>query len=495
MKKLIIQWQVALLSIAAGYYFAVTSYLTIHKHYKFYTGAFDLGVFHNAILSASKGHLFNTFMCNQLSFFRQHFEPSLSLIVPFYWLAPCASTLLIFQSAVLTLAVIPLYLYTKSRLHSSNAALVLSFAYLLHPGLHEAHFYEFHEISILPFAYFSFFLGYQRKNWWLFYPALICCLGIKEDMWLLSMSTLIFIGLSEKWTRHLIIGLCLCFFWKELANFVTVSLGGQSPQPPLLALYYGDILGKDSDKASLGALLYNVLGNPKNTFNVVFRAQKFSYLAKVFLPFLFIPLIRWRSYFLLIHGLSVALLASWGPLYSFGYQYTLYLIVPGMIALIHGLELLNKWTQLIARFIKLRAGDLLRAALLLLILLSSIRSSYLLGAPLAPWHLWNQQSLPFELQYTDADKHRRADLLEVLKEIPPTATVACGHGFCGQIEHIWKQVSLFPKTDPPIDSKIDYLVIPKHPPMPSYGVFTKIPTGMIKVMENGDFILAKRGNP
>jgi uncharacterized membrane protein len=80
-----------------------------------------------------------------------HFEPGLLLLLPFYALHPSPTTLVALQAAFGGLAAIPLYLFSRDRLHSAPLGAAVAISYLLHPALSGMLVVDFHAQALLVF--------------------------------------------------------------------------------------------------------------------------------------------------------------------------------------------------------------------------------------------------------------------------------------------------------------------------------------------------------
>ena len=147
------------------------------------------------------------------SHFSIHVSPTLVLLHPFYRLFPFPETLLLLQVLFQGLAVFPLYFLAKKRLPDSSWPWILSFLYLLHPLHSNILLFDFHEITLFPFFFFSFLFFAEKRCGVKAFFCFILTLGIQETLslslfffclwwWraqLKSSAPWIFIGLSLVW--------------------------------------------------------------------------------------------------------------------------------------------------------------------------------------------------------------------------------------------------------------------------------------------------------
>ncbi|WP_063746873.1 DUF2079 domain-containing protein [Catenuloplanes japonicus] len=136
--------------------FALYTAASVRGHQLLTTYGYDLGIFEQVVRSYSEGHMGVTELKGPG--FRQlgdHFAPALILLAPFYWLFPSPLTLLVAQSALMAVAVVPLVGWAHRAL-GTGAAVVIGVAYGLSFGIAQAIRFDFHEIAFaVPLLAFS----------------------------------------------------------------------------------------------------------------------------------------------------------------------------------------------------------------------------------------------------------------------------------------------------------------------------------------------------
>ncbi|MET7440268.1 DUF2079 domain-containing protein [Streptomyces sp. NPDC005568] len=95
--------------LLAGLLFTLYTALSVRTHHRMLTTGYDLGIFEQAVRSYAHGHLpVSEVKGSGFPLLGDHFSPVLALIAPVYRLWPTAETLLVVQSALLSVAVVPL---------------------------------------------------------------------------------------------------------------------------------------------------------------------------------------------------------------------------------------------------------------------------------------------------------------------------------------------------------------------------------------------------
>ncbi|MBS7621118.1 DUF2079 domain-containing protein, partial [Candidatus Bathyarchaeota archaeon] len=163
------------------------SYLTLLKHYNFYSFAADLGVFNQALYTTlfDKKIFYYTpelWLNPTGCYFAVHFSPILFLILPFYAIHPSPETLLVFQAFLLAGAAAPLYLMAKKMLKNEKFSLALVLVYLLYPPLHGANWFDFHQQAFIPIMLFTVYYFYLKQSWKLYVITSLLALTIQEHL-------------------------------------------------------------------------------------------------------------------------------------------------------------------------------------------------------------------------------------------------------------------------------------------------------------------------
>ena len=154
-------------------YSVTLSYLSALRYWS-YTDAWDLGGFVQSIWSASHGHLLDSTLNSffyvgfpqqlENSFLAIHFSPFLFLLVPAYVLAPSPVTLLVIQSIVVAMGILPIYWLAKDML-TTRTALALAFVYMMYPPMLGLSLDNFHPETFIPtLMMFAIYFALE-ENW------------------------------------------------------------------------------------------------------------------------------------------------------------------------------------------------------------------------------------------------------------------------------------------------------------------------------------------
>ncbi len=188
-------------------YFGCFAKLSIQLFDAYQSPGFDMGIFDQGVWLLSRLRApFVTVMGRNL--FGDHTSFVLLLIVPLYWVAADAQTLLVVQAALIAAAAVPVYLVARRRTGSTVMATGLAAAYLLNPALQQGNLEQFH-----PECFLVFFVAlalFAALEWHpkLLAVAAVGCLLVKEDTALLvfPLALWVYVHRDRRLGRRLMIG-------------------------------------------------------------------------------------------------------------------------------------------------------------------------------------------------------------------------------------------------------------------------------------------------
>ncbi|MER6095095.1 DUF2079 domain-containing protein [Streptomyces sp. NPDC001728] len=156
--------------------------VAVRRHQLLRTTGYDLGIFEQAVRAYAelrapvvplRGEGFNLL--------GDHFHPLLAALAPFYRLWPSPLCLLLAQSALLALAVVPLA-RRAGRVLGPAAAHTVAAGYGLSWGIASAAAFDFHEVALaVPLLSFSL-EALARRRWWQAVAWAAPLLLVKEDL-------------------------------------------------------------------------------------------------------------------------------------------------------------------------------------------------------------------------------------------------------------------------------------------------------------------------
>lgn len=175
------------------------SALSIIRHNHYQSGAFDLGIFDQAVWQyAHFLYPYNTIKDRLI--LGDHFTLTLPLLAPLFYLWDDVRILLIFQAAWIALSSIAIYNIAKLRKLSPFVSLLVGITYSIFYGVQSAVFFDFHPVvvGVGLLAWLAYFFEARKKK--LFIVTLILTLLTQENMGI-AVACLGFIYLFQKLQR------------------------------------------------------------------------------------------------------------------------------------------------------------------------------------------------------------------------------------------------------------------------------------------------------
>jgi uncharacterized membrane protein len=243
------------LGIMVAISFLCYTLLGLVKFYSFRSGIYDLVIFDQGVRGyAGFGQPFSHVKGNweetgaTFSLLGDHFSPILALLAPLYWVHDGPETLIVAQAALLSIAVIPFWIYVR-RAIGARSAYLLSTSYLLAWPVAETAKFHFHEYAFVPLITAIMFERLQAGRRWQVLAAAAALLLVKEDLalfvagfgaallfmreWRGIGSMLILAGLTFLWLASQVI---IPAFGGDPGRYWYYSKWGETPQDALMGM-------------------------------------------------------------------------------------------------------------------------------------------------------------------------------------------------------------------------------------------------------------------
>ena len=381
-----------LLIISILLYCIVFSYITLLRHWSFYSTYFDLGCFEQGLWTTLHG-LFFWNSPHDASQFGVHNSPILFIMLPIYYLFPYAETLILFQTVLLAIAAIPLYYIGKHYLKAWGG-LTFALIYLLYPALHGMNLFDFHEMAFIPLILFSALYFLITNRLYYFVILSIVALLIKEDVSLLLIMLTAYAVYTKRYETEAQKKL-LCLLMVIYAGWLLLSL--------MVVIPYFNPHGYlfSSRYATDGGVLFYVTNN---------LALKIVYLILLSAPLGCTPLAAPEFLATALPSFAEILFQS-NVAYRITTQYSALVIPVLFTSAIMG-------TGRIIRWLDMKRPSLKRLVLPVLLLLGLVSCIFCTPAPVSPFTLYYKFS-PNSCQYT-IDEHTRylQDAIAMIPRVP-----------------------------------------------------------------------------
>ena len=317
-------------------YMVDMSYQAILRYETFKAGAFDLGNMDQVLWNTIHGRFFQ-FTNQAIDWYGPptrlaiHFEPIILPLSLLYAFGANPNILLVFQTLVLVLGALPVFLLTRRYIPEWPIfASLMAAAYLLSPALMGLNIFDFHPVSLATplLLYAILALTYKRYVWFLI--ACVLASMCKEDVPLAVALLGILVIWKYKLPRLGTVLLVGGLLWSFIAFKVIIPHFYPGVQANNYWYRY-ETLG-----SSPGAAIVNIIFHPWLLFTTFITIDRFYYLAGLVRSVGFLPLLAPEWLLPALPSLAVNLLSTDSLLYSGVYHYNAAIIPFVMIAAIHG---------------------------------------------------------------------------------------------------------------------------------------------------------------
>lgn len=267
-------------------------FVSLNRFWQYEMFYYDFGIFDRAIwlVSQFKQPVIDHLVVGGKLIFADHFNPSIFIFSPLFWLTDKPETLLIAQSSIVGLSGFFIYGIGKTVTKNSFFSLSILVSYYLFVGLQNAVAFDFHEITAATlFAVLSFYFFLKNKKMLTFLFFLIT-LGFKESNFLFGagLSTAFFF-INKEWRKFSIFLFIFSIIWGVIAIKLII--------PYFSGGIYGYEVGLSLDKINL---IDDLLGNSAKRHTVFYS----------FLSFGFLPVLSPAFWFIIVQDLLARFLSN-----------------------------------------------------------------------------------------------------------------------------------------------------------------------------------------
>ncbi len=392
-------------------YVAYFSFVSIQKHLNFFSGKFDLGNMDQTVWNTINGRIFmftNPDGVNTISRLAFHADFILVLLAPLYLLWNDARMLLIFQTVVLGLGAYFVYKISNFVLKNSDLSLMFSISYLLNPFIQKQNLFDFHPVVLATTFLLAAFYYVLVQRYYLFMIFILLSVLTKENVYLVAFLFGIYLVFKTKNRAWILLSAgSLSIFYIIVSKLIPLVRGGAH-----FAVEYFSVFG-DTLPEVIGTAAFN----PLFTIYQLLNPPNISYLIALFAPVGFLSLAA--SAFLIFAGpdLAINLLSNNGNLRDVTFHYGAVIIPFLYISAIYGARTL----------LKLKIFFLTTRTIIIILLFSSIYSTYQLGA------LPGSRKALLEI-YTDY-LPQRSDIRKFLSSVPEDLSVAASNNLGAHLSH------------------------------------------------------------
>lgn len=331
--------------------------VSLNRFWQYDVFFYDFGIFDEAIWKAAhfRAPIIEHFVHEGQWIFADHFNPTIFLLSPLYWITNHSEIILIAQAVIFALSGILLYYLGKIVAKNNWYALSVLCCYFLFTGLQNAIITDFHEVSLTVFFIILTYFAFEKKYTMLYWISLLCLLGTKES----NFALVIAIGISFFFLQR--------NRWKiSVATIIFSFCYGMIATKLVIPLFSGNGYQYAVPLAS-NPMIYasSLVNNPIKLHTLIFSFGSFAFLPLLSPAFYIVFLEDFLSRFY-----PPFLTASW----SLGFHYSAATAAIMAVSSLYGCHLLE-------RFIK--SKKMLYALCILAVLNALFLYRFVLRGPLA----------------------------------------------------------------------------------------------------------------
>lgn len=190
--------------------------VSLNKFWQYDVFYFDFGIYDQAIWNVSrlKPPVIDHLVVSGKWIFADHFNPSIFILSPLYWLTDKIEVILVAQASLVGLSGLILYLIGWRILKSRFLSLIILFCYLFFVGIQNAVISDFHDTTASTLFLMLAFWGIIAKKKIFYFLMLFLTLGFKESNFLLGIGIGIFIFMAQKeWRKIALATFAISLIW------------------------------------------------------------------------------------------------------------------------------------------------------------------------------------------------------------------------------------------------------------------------------------------
>src|SRR3989338_62736 len=292
------------------------------------------------------------------------------LVMPLYALFQTPLLLLFLQSLFLGMAAYPLYLIARSKLGKSFA-LVIAVAYLLYPPLGFINLFETHFDTYAVFFLFFALYFFEMEKFWKFLIFALLAVSCKENIGAAVFMIGVYGLVRRRSARWTLLPMALGAAWFIISIGILIPMFAKSMKVKLNSEGYMFMELYRHFGEGIFGITKGILSEPFDAIKFAFTPGKLSYLAQIFAPLAFTPLLAPSALMMAIPLFLQNLLSSKWTFTSIHYYYTALLIPFMFFASVLGIEKISRAAKPFVKKIDLKV----------IFLIVTVASSFFLRAP------------------------------------------------------------------------------------------------------------------
>ncbi len=211
--------------VATGLFIFAGTMVSLHRFWQYEVFYYNFGIFDQAIWHVSRFRppIIEHLLVGGKPLFADHFDVSILLLAPLFWITDRSEILLVAQAVFTGLAGLIIYAIGVHALRDKLMALAILICYFFFVGIQSAVITDFHDLTVmtLPLAltFWAIVKGHL-KTFWLFF---LITIGFKEVTVLLGISIALFLIMYRpSWKIHGVIAIVFSLTWGALTFKVLI---------------------------------------------------------------------------------------------------------------------------------------------------------------------------------------------------------------------------------------------------------------------------------
>lgn len=290
---------------------SVVGWGSLALHYRYATGAYDLGLFDQWLWLISRGlPPYSTGI--GVHVLGDHTAVLLYPLAALYLAAPDVRVLLTVQSLAVGIGGLAIYRIGCLR-GSPWMGVLIAAAYLIHPSTHNMALFHFHPDALAATALLVALWGIEQRNAAMIGVAAIAVCAAKENFAITTgwLGAWLFVRGERRWGSALILG---SLVWFSIAAFLIQPAFNGQPQSVFAARF-------DRYGATPGDIVLTILQRPDILVLDLFQPENLRYLSLVLAPLGMLPLLSPARAALALPALALNMLSNFDAQRSLLFHY------------------------------------------------------------------------------------------------------------------------------------------------------------------------------
>ena len=298
--------------IAVVVYTIVIGGLSVQRYNSYNAGMYDLGIMEQTIWNTAHGRFLTTSVNKGYPVSRVWNGRWELIYLPIAFLQrvfPNPATSLIFQTILLAIGAVPIYLLAVEKVGKGVLSVSLPMAYLLYPPLHNANLFDVHGITMAtPMVLFAFYFLQKRamKPFYIFLALLLLC---RDDASFVAFMLGLYAFIMVKERRGGIFVMVLSSLWFLLIqNFH--YLRPLFDLPPLSNPDVFPSRWEGVGGSSPASFVASIIGDPLGFLQLFWDSSNLKLIVKLFAPVGFLSWLSPSSFALMMPNLVINMISS-----------------------------------------------------------------------------------------------------------------------------------------------------------------------------------------